>query len=249
MANIMEEFKTQLVQIIKERDELRTELAHAKTAIIELENQNIELDRLLANAHSQLYENDSTRSSDPIPKAQWIGTWLRLSPAMYPALAPIETIWRNGNLQHALKLMPTMLERNDFGHSHRINARLLYSALIQSSGGNFHIALQYAEEALQIASELRLHELTGKAQFHRGICYMYLCMYANARWSFILASHLEDHAQTIVEFKQKAEKFLAEVPKRDPKRSITSDFRFFFHSEHDKFVYDASSVQSRLVYA
>lgn len=245
----MEEFKAQLVQIIKERDEIRTELSHAKTAIVELENQNIELDRLLANAHTRLYANDSTRWSNPVPKASWIGTWKRSSPLLYPALVPVEMEWCNGNLQHALNLMPTMLERADFGHRHRTNARLLYSALIQSSGKNFHVALKYAEEALQIASELRLHELAGKAQFHRGMCYLYLCEYANAKWSFILASHLDDHAQTIVESKEKAEKFLRELPEGDPKRSITKDFRFFCHSEYDKFIYDESAVQSRIVYA
>lgn len=245
----MEDFKAQIVRIIKERDDLRLELAHAKTTIVELESQNIELDRLLSNAHTQLYANDSSRSSDPVPKASWIGTWKRSSPLEYPALVPVEMVWSNGNLQHALNQMPAMLERSDFGHRHRINARLLYSALIQSSGRNFQIALNYAEEALQIASELRLHELAGKAQFHRGICYLYLGKYANARWSFILASHLDDHAQTIIESKQKVEKFLQEMPEGDPRRSITPDFRFFCQSESDKFVYDESSVQSRLVYA
>ncbi|KAK4693185.1 hypothetical protein P7C71_g4163, partial [Lecanoromycetidae sp. Uapishka_2] len=164
----MEDLKAHVIQIIKERDELRTELAHAKIAIVELENQNIELDRLLGNAHTQLYANESSRSSHPVPKASWIGTWKRLDSQSFPALVPVEMAWCNGSLQHALNLMPTMLERTDFGHRHRINARLLYSALIQSSGGNLQIALQYAEEALQIASELRLHELAGKAQFHRG---------------------------------------------------------------------------------
>lgn len=249
MTLTMDDIKGQVVQIIKERDELRTELAHAKTTIVELENQNIELDRLLSNAHTELYANDSTRSSDPVPKASWIGTWKRSSPVDYPALVPVEMAWSNGNLQHALNLMPTMLERTDFGHHHRINARLLYSALIQSSGRNFQIALKYAEEALQIASELRLHELASKAQFHRGICYLYLCEYSNAFWSLTLASHLDDHAKTIVESKQKAQKFLMEMPKEDPRRSITSDFRFFCHSECDKFIYDESAIESRVVYA
>ena len=130
----MDLFKTQLLQIVKERDELRTELARAKTVIIELENQNIELDRMLTSAHAHLYANGSARSSDPIPKVSWIGTWKRSDPLMYPALVPVETAWCNGYLQHALNMMPTLLERSDFGHLHRINARLLYSALIQSSG-------------------------------------------------------------------------------------------------------------------
>ena len=36
----------------KERDEIRIELLHAKVAVVELEKQNLELDRMLKIAHS-----------------------------------------------------------------------------------------------------------------------------------------------------------------------------------------------------
>ena len=48
------EMKENLLQIINERDQLRIELTHAKSAIIELEDQNLEYDGLLSNAVSQI---------------------------------------------------------------------------------------------------------------------------------------------------------------------------------------------------
>ena len=243
----IEEAKESLVEIARERDELRVVLSHAKTAIIELENQNIELDRLLSNAHFQLHESNPKRFATLAPKA-WIGTW-QSDPEQYPALVPIENVWRNGHLQQALNLMPAMLERKDFGVRHRINARLLFSALIQSSGENFRTALQYAEEALQLASAAKLHELAGKAQFHRGLCYYFLSEYADAKWCLILASHLDDHAQTIMECRQKSEQNLELLPQGDPRRKVSPGFKMFCHSELDKFVYDEFAVISRLVYS
>ena len=43
-------------ELRKERDEVRIELRHAKAAVVELEKQNLELDRMLKIAHSQLSE-------------------------------------------------------------------------------------------------------------------------------------------------------------------------------------------------
>jgi tetratricopeptide (TPR) repeat protein len=243
----IEEAKAMLLKIVRERDELRIELAHAKTAIIELENQNVEYDRLLSNANNQLYESDPKRFAILAPQ-EWIGTW-QCDPEHYPALVPIEKVWRNGHLQQALNMMPAMLERKDFGVRHRINARILFSALIQCSGDNFRVACQYAEEALQIASEAQIHELAGKAQFHRGLCYYFLSEWANAKWCLHLASHLKDHAQTISECREKAERNLDLLPEDDPKRNVTPGFKMFCYSKFDKFVYSESTMMSRLVYS
>ena len=70
---------------------------------------------------------------------------------------------------------------------------------------------------------------SSKAQFHRGLCYSYLCEPAKAKWCFVLASHLEDHEQTIRECQQIAERQVNDLPMGDPKKSVTSDFKFFCH--------------------
>ena len=242
----VEEVKGDLRKIVKERDEMRKErdeihleLLYAKTALVELENHNLELDRMLTIAHSQLSEYVPKHSSTST-QVSFIGFWLS-SPEEYPGLLSVENTWRNGHLQQALSQMPTLIDRKDFGVRHQINARLLLSSIIQSSSHNFQVALQWAEEALRMASEeQRLRDLAGKAQFHRGLCYYYLGEYANARWCLILASHLEDHEQWILDFQQKVEQYLEDLPERDAKRSVSPGFKFFCHPKLDNFVYSDS---------
>ncbi|MCJ1454798.1 hypothetical protein MMC28_005151 [Mycoblastus sanguinarius] len=219
------EAQATLLKLISERDQLRMELAYARSTIVELETQNVEFTRLLSNAHAALQACDAKPFVFPSPK-RWIGTW-HSSPSEYPELAPIEDAWENGRLQHALSQMPAQLERTDLGHRHRINARLLYSALIQSSGDNFNSALLYAEEACQIAMEVNMQELAGKAQFHRGLCYYYLKEYANSRWCFVLCSHLDEHEQTVQECRVKAEQNIEQLPVGDEKRFVSPDFNSF----------------------
>ena len=243
---VVEEIKSDLCKIIRERDELRNErdeirkeLLYAKTAVVELENQNLELDRMLKIAQTQLSEHVPKRSSIPAPKVS-IGTWLS-SPDEYPGLWPVENMWRNGHLQQALSQMPTLIEREDFGVCHQINARLLLSSMIQSSSHNYQDALRWAEEALRMASqEQQLLDLAGKAQFHRGICYYYLGEYANAKWCLTLVSYLEDHEQWVLDFQDKIEQYLKDLPEGDSKRSVSVGFKFFCHPKLDNFVYSDS---------
>ncbi|KAK0512163.1 hypothetical protein JMJ35_005291 [Cladonia borealis] len=226
-------------ELRKERDEIRIELLHAKAAVVELEKQNLELDRMLKIAHSQLSEHVRKCSSTPAPKNP-IGSWLS-SPDDYPGLCSAEDMWRNGHLQQALSQMPALIERKDFGVRHQINARLLLSAMIQSSSHDFQLALKWAEEALRMASEeQQLLDLAGKAQFHRGLCYYYLGEYANASWCLSLASHLEGHEQWVLDFQQKVEQYLKALPERDAKRSVSAGFKFFCHPKLDNFVYSDS---------
>lgn len=236
-----QEIRSTLLRTIREKDlvqsdlaQARAELKLAKACIIELENQNIEFDRLLTNVHAAIQVIDKKPLVAP-SKTTWIGNWLS-SPMEYPAFVQIEDLWQKGYLQQALSRMPSLLQRNDFGNCHRANARLLYSALIQNSGSNIKTALLYAEEGLQIAAEARLHELTSKAQFQRGLCYLYLCEYAHARWCFVLASHLDGHAQMIDEFKHKAECSMKSFPEGHPARNVSPDFNYFCNFAMDQFV-------------
>lgn len=242
----IEEIKSDLCKIVREReelrnerDEIRIELRYAKTAVLELEKQNLELDRMLKIAQSQLSEHVPKHSSTPAPKVS-IVTWLS-SPEEYPGLWPVENMWRNGHLQQALSQMPTLIEREDFGVRHQINARLLLSTMIQSSSHDYQLALQWAEEALRMAAEeQQLLDLAGKAQFHRGLCYYYLGEYANAKWCLTLVSHLEDHEQWVLDFQQKVQQYLDDLPEGDAKRSVSAGFKFFCHPKLDNFVYSDS---------
>ena len=172
------EMRASLLQIIHERDQLRVEqIMHAKSAIIELENQNQEYGRLLSSANLQLHACKPKSTVAITPNTSWIGTWQCSSD--YPQLAPIKKAWGNGWLQKALAQMPAMLDREDLGPHHLVNSRLLYSALLQST--DLQQALYNAEEAVTLAMDLGLQELAAKGHFHRALCYHYLGEFANAR--------------------------------------------------------------------
>ena len=155
-----EQAKASLQQIIRERDHFRNELFIARQAITEMEYHFFECDRLLANAHRKLHLQGVDQVSPLSVPMAWIGTW-RTSPKEYPALVCAEDAWQQGRLQKALSMMPGLLQREDLGHRHCVNVRLLYSNLIRSGGADLMVALRYAEEALQLATEFRLHDLAG----------------------------------------------------------------------------------------
>ena len=234
-----------LLQIINERNHYRNESAIKTQTIHELVFQIVERDRLLANAHRKLYVYDPRRQSRSPPQ-DWIGVWLT-DPQQFPALLPVEDTWRNGRLQAALNQMPEMLARDDLGLNHRVNARLLYTAMIWSSGGNIAIALQYAEEALDLATWSRLHKLAGKAQFHRGLCYLHLGEPSKAKWCFVVASHLEDHADTIRDCLLQADREVEALPIGDPKRALPLDFEIHFKRNIDHLV--SQSATDKPIYA
>ena len=77
--------------------------------------------------------------------------------------------------------MPAMIDREDLGPYHTANSRLLYSALLQSTGANLPQAIVDAEIAVTMKVDIRLQELAAKAHFHRALCYHYLGGFANAR--------------------------------------------------------------------
>ena len=234
------EMRTILLQIINERDQLKVELKHAKSAIIELENQNMEYDRLLSIALSQLQTCKSTRAESISPCTSWLGNWQCSSD--YPELAPIENAWAKGSIQTALSQMPAILAREDLGPHYHVNSRLLFSALLQSTDANLQQALAKAEEAVTMAVDLGLQELAAKGQFHRALCYHFLGDFAEARWCFILASSTNECAK---EYCEKAEKNLRDLPKNHPQRSVSADFKFYCDSDVEDFIRGRRKHESR----
>ena len=229
---IDDEIRQLLRGIIRERDQLKSDLKLAKAAIIEMENQNLELDRLLSNAHASIQK----AFSEPVlrnPPTSWIGMW-ECSPAEYPTMAPIEDLFRTGQKQRALNWMPSFLRRKDLDNRHRANGRLLYAALLQSTGSNLRTALLYAEEALQISYDVRLHDLAGKANFWRGLCHLSMDEFANAKWCFTLASHLSGYSALIEECGAIVEKQLALIPEKN--RAVTPNFKYFCSASMEEFV-------------
>ncbi len=216
-----------LLQIVNDRDRLQTELHYAESTIYELDAQNRELHRLLKSVQDALQSSDDRvptqihpRNLDLSHKANWIGgTWLSCAKTA-PLLTAAEAAWQGGKSQQALALVAPILNEEDLKPSHRINAGLLYSAILRGNG-DLEGALHYADECLSIAKETEQRQLTGKAQFHRGLCCLYLDRYADARWCFVLASHTEGHAAIVQEYLIMTQQNLTRLEVDDPRAKVS----------------------------
>ncbi len=215
-----------LTRIISDRDRLQTELYYAESTILELDAQNRELHRLLRSVQDALRSSDDKaptqihpRNLDLSLKANWIGgTWLSCAKTT-PLLTGAEAAWQGGKSQEALALLIPMLNEEGLKSSHRINAGLLYSAILRANG-DLEGALHHADECLSIAKETEQRQLTGKAQFHKGLCYVYLDRFADARWCFVLASHTEGHTRIIEEYLVMTQQKLTKLEVDDPRAKL-----------------------------
>lgn len=220
---------THLIQIINDRHRLQTELHYAESTIFELDAQNRELHRLLKSVQDALQSSDKRaptqihpRNLDLSHKANWIGgTWLSCAKTA-PLLTAAEAAWQGGKPQQALALLTPILNEEDLKPSHRINVGLLYSAILRGNG-DLQGALHHAEECLSIARETDQRQLTGKAQFHRGLCCLYLDRFADARWCFVLGSHTEGHAAIVQEYLVMTQQKLTELKVDDPRARFFSE--------------------------
>lgn len=216
-----------VLQIVNDRDRLQTELHYAESTIYELDAQNRELHRLLKSVQDALQSSDDRvptqihpRNLDLSHKANWIGgTWLSCAKTA-PLLTAAEAAWQGGKSQQALALVAPILNEEDLKPSHRINAGLLYSAILRGNG-DLEGALHYADECLSIAKETEQRQLTGKAQFHRGLCCLYLDRYADARWCFVLASHTEGHVAIVQEYLTMTQQNLTRLEVDDPRAKVS----------------------------
>ena len=191
-----------------------------QSAILELETHNRELDILLSKTQAALRSALQVRGPQIPLKTSWIGgTWLSC-PTATPLLTPVESAWQQGQAQKALASLTQILHQQDVTHSQRINAELLFSAILRSSG-DVRQALSHTETSLSLAKETQQYDLVGKAQFHRGLCYLYENRYADARWCFVLASHTPGHQELVAINLEMTEQRLLELPSDDPRRSLS----------------------------
>ena len=226
------ELREKLLGIIKERDQLREHLELANVALCELENQNIILDKRLTNVY-EIQRNSRTKRTLRVLERSFIGPW-ECSPSDFPALLPVEELFRNGKRQQALNCMPALLMDNSLNDRTRVNAKLLYTALIQSTGRDIRKALGLAEDALTWAYELQLQDLAGKANYWRGLCHLCLEEWPNARWCFVLSSHLHGHTEQIEACRTIVERELLLLPEGE--RTVSADFKYFCSIGKEDFI-------------
>lgn len=222
-SNISKEILATLAQMVSDRDRLQIELTYSKSTISELEAQNREYHRLLSAAQEALLLIRPAKPAQTVsPDAQRIGgTWVS-SLTTAALLSPAEAAWKSGKTQQALALL-TPFFGQEHAHNIRIDAGLLRCAILRSSG-DIAGALRHAEETLRLATNTCQHTLIGKAQFHRGLCCLYLNRYADAKWCFVLASHTEGHADLVEESLQMAIEKWEELAPGNPNRNLSPGF-------------------------
>lgn len=218
--SIIQEMQIIITNSTAEKDQLEEELHYARSVCAELHSLNEHLQKLLGEAQAALPPKKDLR---PLPSTTWLGgTWLSPSPQI-PALEPVLKAWLSGKTQYALALLTEISAQEDLPPNDRIEAGLLISTIMRSSG-ELTRAATYAEISLSIAQREQMHELKGKAQFHRGLSYFYLDRYADARWCFVLASHTRGHHEMIEINMQMAKAGLENLPPGHPGASLSLKF-------------------------
>ncbi|KAI4277583.1 MAG: hypothetical protein LQ337_001656 [Flavoplaca oasis] len=152
-----------------------------------------------------------------VKPSTWIGgSWLAPSADI---LVPAEKLWQAGNAEGALKLVESVLPRHDLTVEDDFHANLLVSA-IQRALGDLGQASKCAEDALVIARNADDYMLASKAQFYRGLCFLSQQQYAQARFCFALASHLDGYQEQIEVNSLDVEDICRHLPLHHPGRRL-----------------------------
>ncbi|KAL9633954.1 MAG: hypothetical protein Q9204_003192 [Flavoplaca sp. TL-2023a] len=152
-----------------------------------------------------------------VKPSTWIGgSWLAPSADI---LVPAEKLWQAGNAEGALKLLESVLARHDLTVEDDFHANLLVSA-IQRALGDLGQASKCAEDALVIARNADDYMLASKAQFYRGLCFLSQQQYAQARFCFALASHLDGYQEQIEVNSLHVEDICRHLPLHHPGRRL-----------------------------
>lgn len=192
------EFAIATQQLLEERERLENELAYYKSAFDALRSQNERYCAMLRSNMSTLDEvSDPSKSSD----TQWVAGNFLYQPSIDQYLKDSIDVYQHNSAQRAMALLSLKISTGNLTDAQRVNALLLLTAIMRSSGTNrdadqlMEKALMIADDALQIAGKMEDHSWVSKVHFHRGHCYLHLRKYADAQWSFILASGAEGYSE------------------------------------------------------
>lgn len=192
------EFAIATKQLLEERDRLENELAYCRSAVDALRSQNERYCAMLRSSVSTLDEvSDLGNASD----MQWVAGNFLYQPSVDLYLKESIDVYQHNSAQRAIALLSLKISTGNLTDAQRVNAQLLLTAIMRSSGTNsgadqlMEKALMIADDALQIAEKMEDHSWACKAHFHRGHCYLHLRKFADAHWSFILASGAEGYSE------------------------------------------------------
>ncbi|KAI9821821.1 MAG: hypothetical protein M1827_002403 [Pycnora praestabilis] len=233
IPTLSHDIQEMVMKLIKERDQLRIRLTYAEQTIQELSSQNEEYEgmQIKSDADRALREIDQPPSTKRLLRTknkennkvkegnwtEWIrGTWLSVD-VNKDKLGEAEAAFAHNEDQKAIGMLDTMLIREDMVNRDRIEARLLKSAILRSNE-HHNKALVEANKALALALDRKYPDLTGKAQFHRGLCYLHMEKYGDASWCLALATFTKGHTEQVRANKDHVDEKIKQLSTDDPRR-------------------------------
>ncbi|KAG7004970.1 m7GpppX diphosphatase [Physcia stellaris] len=154
------EFAIATQQLLEERERLENELAYYKSAFDALRSQNERYCAMLRSNMSTLDEvSDPSKSSD----TQWVAGNFLYQPSIDQYLKDSIDVYQHNSAQRAMALLSLKISTGNLTDAQRVNALLLLTAIMRSSGTNrdadqlMEKALMIADDALQIAGKMEDH--------------------------------------------------------------------------------------------
>lgn len=192
------EFVSAAKALIDERDRLQSELAYYKSAVDVLQLQNKWYAERLKTDNFSL---DDRLPSEKTPDVHWVAGNFLYQPSIDHYLKDSVDAYQDNSAQRAMALLSLKINTGNLMDAQRVNAQLLLTAILRASGTTrdseelMQRALALADDALLIAEEMEDCTWVCKAHFHRGLCYLHLNRWADARWSFVLASGADGYSE------------------------------------------------------
>ena len=185
-------------ELLEERDRLKNQLAYYKSAVDALTLQN---GRYAAMLNTGVVTSDSQSPASKSPDVHWVAGNFLYRPSVDLYLKDSIDAYQDNSAQRAIAFLTLKINTTFLTDAQRVNAQLLLTAMMRASATNrdseqtVEKALAIADDALAIAEKMKDHDWICKAHFHRGLCYLHLNKFADAKWSLILASGATEYSE------------------------------------------------------
>ena len=190
-------------ELLDERDQLKNQLAYYRSAVDALTLQNERYAAMLQTSGVTL-DNQSPATQSAAcksPDVHWVAGNFLYRPSVDHYLKDSIDAYQDNSAQRAIAFLTLKINTSSLTDAQRINAQLLLTAMMRASATNrdsdqtVEKALVIADDALAMAEKMKDHAWVCKAHFHRGLCYLHLNRFADAKWSLILASGATEYSE------------------------------------------------------
>ena len=227
------DFATIAKELLDERDRLKNQLAYYKSAVDALTLQNERYAEMLkAGVASLDYQCPPASKS---PDVHWVAGNFLYRPSVDHYLKDSIDAFQSNSAQRAIVILTLKINTSDLKDAQRVNAQLLLTAMLRACTTNrdsketVEKALVIADDALAIAEKMKDYAWVCKAHFHRGLCYLHLDRFADAKWSLVLASGASEYSELAALQCEHIQVILDALAEQDTRMHLES----FLHENHD----------------